>query len=267
MPDATPDQSPLDAWTTALEHSHRRLADAVAPLSADQVAGPSYDREWSIAQVLSHLGSGAEIFQLFLRAGLLGEDPPGPEAFAPIWARWDAKPPVDQAADAVVTDRAFVDRLLALDDAERAAWSLDLFGERRGFGELLRLRLGEHALHTWDVVVMDDPHATVAPDAVGLLIDGLGQLVARAGRPAEEAVRVHITTTNPARRLLIEVDAEGARLTPSDGVPARPGDATVSLPAEALIRLVYGRLDEGHTPALEGDTAVLDDLRAVFPGF
>jgi hypothetical protein len=78
---------------------------------------------------------------------------------------------------------------------------------------------------------------------------------------------VQITTTGPARRLLVEADAEGARLTPSEGVPARPGDATLALPAEALVRLVYGRLDEGHTPPLEGDTAVLDDLRGVFPGF
>jgi len=267
MSDTTTEQPALDAWTAALEHSHRRLADAVAPLSADQVAGPSYDRDWSIAEVLSHIGSGAEIFQLFLRAGLLGEDPPGPEAFAPIWDRWNAKTPVDQAADAVVTDRAFLDRLADVDGEARDAFGLDLFGERRGFGELLRLRLGEHAVHTWDVVVMDDPHATIAPDAVELLIDVVHQLVGMVGRPSEEAVRVHVTTTSPARRLLIEADADGARLTPSDGVPARSGDATLALPAEALLRLVYGRLDEGHTPALEGDPAVLDDLRRVFPGF
>lgn len=37
----------------------------------------SYAPDWSIAQVLSYLGSQAEIFGLFLDAGLSGEDPPG----------------------------------------------------------------------------------------------------------------------------------------------------------------------------------------------
>jgi len=262
-----PDTPTADAWLAALEHSHRRLADAVAPLSADQVDGPSYDRDWTIAQVLSHLGSGAEIFQLFLEAGLLGEGPPAMDAFQTIWDRWNAKSPVDQAADAVTADRALLDRLAAVDEAGRAAWGLDLLGERRGFEGLVRLRLGEHAVHTWDVVVMDDPHATVAPDAVSLLVDTLDQLVGRIGRPSEEAFRLHVTTTGPARRLLLEADADGTRLAPSDGVPARPGEATVTLPAEALVRLVYGRLDEGHTPVLEGDPAVVDDLRRRFPGF
>ena len=38
------------------------------------------------------------------------------------------------------------------------------------------------------------------------------------------------------------------------------------MPAEAFIRLVYGRLDPAHTPAVDGDAALLDQLRATFPG-
>ena len=39
------------------------------------------------------------------------------------------------------------------------------------------------------------------------------------------------------------------------------------LPAEALLRLVYGRLDPAHTPPLRLDspTVTLDDLRGVIP--
>ena len=47
---------------------------------------------------------------------------------------------------------------------------------------------------------------------------------------------------------------------------APDADAELVLPAEAFVRLVYGRLDPGHTPPVEGD-ADLDELRAVFPGF
>ena len=39
----------------------------------------------------------------------------------------------------------------------------------------------------------------------------------------------------------------------------------LELPAEALVRLVYGRLDPDHTPAVRGG-ADLDVLRGVFPG-
>lgn len=47
-----------------------------------------------------------------------------------------------------------------------------------------------------------------------------------------------------------------------------PSAATLRLPAEALIRLVYGRLDAHHTPpAVAADGVDLDTLRGVFPGF
>jgi MDMPI C-terminal domain len=40
------------------------------------------------------------------------------------------------------------------------------------------------------------------------------------------------------------------------------------MPAEALLRLAYGRLDPEHTPAeVSGDPDVLDKLRKIFPGF
>jgi len=39
------------------------------------------------------------------------------------------------------------------------------------------------------------------------------------------------------------------------------------LPAEALVRLVYGRLDPAHTPALEARGVDVDELRRIFPGF
>jgi hypothetical protein len=38
------------------------------------------------------------------------------------------------------------------------------------------------------------------------------------------------------------------------------------LPAEAFVRLVYGRLDPDHTPPVETGGDELDALRKVFPG-
>ena len=71
-------QTSPDPWISALRHSHDRLQALVDPLGQDQLKQRSYASEWSIAQVLSHLGSGAEIFGLFLEAGLAGQGHRGP---------------------------------------------------------------------------------------------------------------------------------------------------------------------------------------------
>src|ERR1700746_1465508 len=98
------------------------------------------------------------------------------------------------------------------------------------------LRLGEHAVHTWDVAVALDPAATLAPDAVGLLVDTLGQLVARAGKPGGAQRRLHVSTSSPVRHFTLET-GEKVTLTPSEYTEGLP---ELALPAEALIRLVYG---------------------------
>jgi hypothetical protein len=46
-----------------------------------------------------------------------------------------------------------------------------------------------------------------------------------------------------------------------------PATSSVRMPAEALIRLVYGRLDPDHTPSTVTTEGIdLDALRATFPG-
>lgn len=39
------------------------------------------------------------------------------------------------------------------------------------------------------------------------------------------------------------------------------------LPAEAFVRLLYGRMDESHSPPAESAGVELDELRPLFPGF
>jgi uncharacterized protein (TIGR03083 family) len=262
------DPSPsVGDWLQAASASHQRLATIVGSLSPEEIAGPSYATEWSVAQVLSHLGSGAQIFTLFLQAGLRGEPAPAPTEFQPIWERWNAKSAAEQAADALIADREFLQQLEAIEPDERQRWHLEMFGGDQGLSDLLRLRVGEHALHTWDVAVTRDPKATVADDATVLLIDGLDQLVARAGRPTEQPWRVLISTESPVRQFQLDADTEGMTLRAVARSGGSEGDRTLSLPAEALIRLIYGRLDPDHTPPLQADQADLDALRRLFPGF
>jgi uncharacterized protein (TIGR03083 family) len=249
-------------WIEALRHSHDRLQAIAGPLDAAQLERRSYASDWSIAQVLSHIGSQADIFGLFLDAGLGGQDPPGPDAFPAIWEAWNARSPQDQAADALRADEAVTARFEAMDDDQLKRFQLTAFGMELDAARLAGMRLSEHALHTWDIAVALDPAATVAADAVGLLVDTLGQTVARAGRPGGAQRRLHVCTSDPERHFTLET-GEKVTLVPAGHAAGLPG---LGLPAEALVRLVYGRLDPAHTPPVQARQADLDELRQTFPG-
>ena len=154
-----------------------------------------------------------------------------------------------------------------MDADERARLHLKLFGMDIDTTGFARLRLSEHAVHTWDVLVALDPAATLAPDAVALLIDMVDQVAGRSAKPDGQQRTVRVSTTDPERQFILATGDE-VTLTPVDGDAApEPGVAELRLPAEALIRLIYGRLDEAHTPPAETAGVELDDLRQIFRGF
>jgi uncharacterized protein (TIGR03083 family) len=252
-------------WIAALRTSHDRLKGLVGPLVPDGVGTPSLATEWTVADVLSHLGSQAEIFQSILDAALAGAPLPGPEAFPPVWDAWNAKSGEDQVSDSVSANEAFVRAAEGLSDAQLAALRFPMFGMDLDVAGFLQMRLSEHAMHSWDVAGALDPAAVVPADAVDLVIDTLPEMVKRIGKPQDKPFRVQIITSAPDRDLVLVVE-EAVTLGPSDGGSA---DGVVRLPAEAWLRLVYGRLDDEHTPPLEieGEGLTLDRLRAVFPGF
>ena len=176
--------------------------------------------------------------------------------------------PAGSASDALRADQATLEWFESLDADQRARLQLKLFGMELDTTGLARMRVSEHAIHSWDVLVALDPSATVAPDAVALLIDTLDQLAARSGKPDGQQRKVRVSTTNPERQFTLETTGEAVTLTPSDDeVTPELGLSELRLPAEALIRLVYGRMDEAHTPPAESAGVALDELRPLFPGF
>src|SRR5437763_1616192 len=84
-----------------------------------------------------------------------------------------------------------------------------------------------------------------ALSAEGLLVDSLPLLVTRTGRPvpADEEWTLPLRTTGPERELLLRV-SDAVTLEPI-GAEARATAAgtpsALTLPAEVLVRLVYGR--------------------------
>ena len=158
------------SWVRAVRASHDRLAGLVAGLDGDGLRAQSYDTEWSVADVLSHLGSGAEIFSLYIEAGATGGDPPAPEDFKPIWETWNARSPEDQAAQSIAVNEALVKQVESLTPEQRAGFHVTMFSRLPlDLAGVLGMRLSEHAVHTWDIAVTLDPAAKVAADAVDLL--------------------------------------------------------------------------------------------------
>ncbi len=244
-----------------LRTSAAHLAAVVEPLTPEEIRQQAYPVKWTIADVLSHLGSGAVITRLNLDAALNGEDPGAgfPQA---IWDEWNAKRPEDQAADALAADRDLLARLDLLTAEDQARFRLELGPLELDLGAYVGTRVNEHALHTWDIEVSLDPSATVLSDAVEVVVDNLGLIGRFGAKPtgADRTITVH--TIEPSRDFEVILRPDAVTLTPSG--PAGPAD--LELPAEALVRLVYGRLDRDHTPSFGGAEADLDELRRAFPG-
>jgi uncharacterized protein (TIGR03083 family) len=249
--------NPLGALRNSVGHLHELCGD----LRDDELERQSYDSEWSIAQVLSHLGSGAVILRRRLEDIRAGRATP--DEFAPsVWDDWNAKAPRAQADDALAADVAVLEALEDVSEAERAELVFAMGPLSLGFNEFAGLRLNEYAFHTWDIEVVFDDGARLPEDATAIVVDNLALIARFSGRADGEARMVVIRTTAPEREFALRLSAEGVELTPGSG--GRPPD--LELPAEAFCRLVYGRLDPDHTPAFVGDAALLDRLRAVFPG-
>ncbi len=262
--------STADQPIAALRSGHDALVALVQSISPDQIAGPSGASEWSVAQVLSHLGSGAEINLASLGVAVNGADKPGDGFNRSVWDRWDAMDPQDQAAAFVTSNEKLVRAYEDLDEATRNSATIDL-----GFlpapidvATAASFRLNEFALHSWDVNVAFDPAATVAAEAVEPLFNVLPYLIGWLGKPTEvlggQSIAVPAQTTNPARDFGLELTDKVTLIDSPDD-----SDAELILPGESWLRLATGRLKPANTPdavTVNGDIT-LEQLRQIFQGY
>lgn len=262
--------SNADAVIAALRSGYDSLAGVVRDLSDEQLAGPTGAAEWDVSQVLSHLGSGAEIGQNTLQVSLEGKPNPGFEFNKTIWARYDDASRRERLQWFLAANEALTQSYESLSEEVRDSLRIDMgflpapvdVATAGGF------RLSELALHSWDVRAGSDPAATVAAEATPILLPRLPMLAGFLGKPDKldgKQAAIAVTTTDPALYYAVHL---GEKITIAEGTPEQP-DGTLTLPAEALVRLIVGRLKPQHTPA--GVTATgsadLDLLRQAFPGF
>ena len=244
----------------ALELSVNHLRSTIEGLSEDQYVASAHPTEWTVADVMSHIGSAAIIFKRGIDDSLNERETP-PKFNESVWDVWNAKTPHAQVTDSLDADKALLSRLLEMTPEEKDRYFLNTGPMKFDFDRAVRLRLGEHVFHTWDIEEAFDPRATLQPEAVPYLFGNLELLMRFAAKPTGNEHTLHIRTTDPQKEFALTQSADGVTLNEVEDVEV----FDLELPAEAFLRLAYGRLDEKHTPA-GIDPTHLDELRRVFPG-
>lgn len=229
----------------------------------DQLTTPSGAEGWTVAQVLSHLGSGAEIGRAPI-ARAAGESVEA-EDNQSIWARWDASTPADQAAGFVRHNARWLDTVDALTPEQRSSLTVDLgfLPEPVPLVTALAMRLNEVAAHSWDARVGLDPRAEVNAESAAVLVELFAGPL---------AFMVGFTAKPDALSEPVSVRAPGAGLVIGDAVTVvttlESPTATFHGSTAAFIRLLTGRLKDPYAKDVTVDGAVtLADLRRVFPGY
>ncbi len=260
-----------EPWLAALETSSQRTRALVEDLTEEQLELPSFDREWTIAQVLSHLGSASEIGTILIDRALAGETTaPGRELAVPIWQRWDAMTPLEQREAWYESDarhRAALASLVALGPERLEVLRIPYFAGPLTVTVYAGYRLSEQTVHGWDIAVGLDPAAAIPQPELSLLWDRIDLV---ASRFRDEATLERLRPQRVADTLTDE--DETYRLDLADELhlvaDAALDEATGSVagPAETVLRLVYGRNRPIDEIEISG-AMTLDDVRSLFPGF
>jgi uncharacterized protein (TIGR03083 family) len=247
----------------ALRRLHNEMVDYTSGLDGAALRTQSGSSEWTVADVLGHLGSAAEIGLNTVTTGKADMN-----AAPAVWDRWNAMTPEEKASNFVTSGEQLLEALEALDDDELATRKIDMvfLPEPVDVAFLVGMRLSEVGLHRWDVEVAFDPEATLATYVLPFSLAQLPMFAGFFAKPIGKTGEVQVEITEPTRGYVLELTGEGAKLT---GGQASDAHSRLSGPAEAFVRLTSGRLNAEHTPATvkAGGEISLDELRRAFPGY
>jgi uncharacterized protein (TIGR03083 family) len=262
--------SNADEVIAALRSGHESLAEQVSGFSDDDLARPSGAADWDISQVLSHLGSGAEISRATIAAAVDGKPNPGPDFNHAVWDKWNAMTRRERADGFLRSNQALLTLLESLDASTRDELRIDMgfLPAPADVAIAARMRLSEFTLHSWDILASSDEQAALPADATAALLHGEPNMIGWIGKAAPLNGRqtvVAVRTTEPASVFALRLQDP---VSLDFELPEQP-DGTLMLPAETWLRLVSGRLAPQYTPAsvVATGAADLDLLRQVFPGY
>ena len=100
----------------------------------------------------------------------------------------------------------------AVSDEEGTALTFSMGPMTLDFPTFAGMRLNEHVFHTWDVEVALQGAATLAADAVPLVVDNLGMIARFTARPVGEPRTIAVRTTDPSRDVTVTHRRRGCRV-------------------------------------------------------
>jgi uncharacterized protein (TIGR03083 family) len=235
---------------------------------------PSACAGWTVRDVAAHVGDGAERAVEVAHATQGGAPVPqyGPDERRRRHRQF-RELAGDELAARLEADLGRVFQVLeAADEAALRDTIVPLAGGQHTLAQFAEQRLNEVALHAWDVRAPSDPAAALPADAAALLLDFTVWRAPRLASPAEArgwAPRYAFELEGPGGGPVgMEIRADGATAT-----RAAPAGAavTLTLPVEAWIRLLWGRLDLAAALAAgsvraEGEREPILALVPLFPG-
>jgi uncharacterized protein (TIGR03083 family) len=270
MPNAEPS---FQEVLTALKREDQSLRQEVDSQPSSYVEQDSFCSEWKNYQVISHLGSGAEIFQHSLEAALDGKEALTPEGRQAIWGYFDGLAPQEvypQYKDRVGKLIAYLEALPESKQNE----IVPTFAGNLPLPKAVLMRLNEMALHVWDLQVKRDPSTKLDDKAAALLlpmvVDRLPNRAKREGLDELRGRRVGFDISGAASsQFTLTPGTEQASV--EQGLPAN-ALFTVKMSAEAFERLVSGRepIDKAVTAGtaqVSGDTSSMTSLNKIFSGY
>ena len=246
-------------------------------LSPDDLQKPSACEDWSVADVLGHLGGQA--FALQVNRGIQGDYSP-PEGATAVadhdedgFARGisdRAKTTREQHGEQLVTvvNQRLDETVTVFNGVDPKEWETLCYWPPgpEPVRTLLDMRIAELTMHTWDIRSVLDGEYHLSPDSVGVLIDTVDRAVRRAFRPDPSLARplVHrFVVSGPAATSRdIVIAAEGPQVGPAgDQEP----DVTFQCDGETYVLVMYGRLK--IVDALADGRLTFDGDPAVAVGF
>jgi uncharacterized protein (TIGR03083 family) len=244
-----------------------RLADRLERLAEPDWQRPTPCTEWTVADIVAHLASGASVQLLSFQRGLHGETGQPFKDTAERDALTKAK--LELPAGAKAADyRREMDRLLAVMDTFTAADLDKKAWHRTGpqpISWFMSQRLGEITLHSADIHTALDGSFSIAPDAAAALAPAYLARLPRLVRP--DALRNVQAVIGLGECGSLTV-ADGWASYSEAGAGANPTLMVKTSPATLLL-MATGRvhpkdaLARGELTA-RGDTAILERWREMF---
>ena len=259
------------------------IGSQASSLTPEQMALPSACSEWQVQDVVAHLIGGANRQIEGMTRGRDGDSGP-PQAST----RTDSS-----AASALGAQRdmhwreSLGDGLLTafhdyyaqlyevLDTFHPDGWDTLCWHQRRGpmpAREYLGLRIQELAIHDWDIRKALEPHPSLRPECVDILLGFSPKWLEMCFRPGEklETPVVYEFDLAPPHetKMIFRVYGDSFDMPDADAVPDR---WTICGEAPAFLLFIYGRITgqealDANEFAITGDAGRLQQFEAWFKG-